>query len=103
MRLLEIHGIPKLNEGQIEDLSQKAEEAARKHILSRVSLSEIRKLDIAVEIVGTKPITVTVDIDLGLAVSSTTFRASELADSAVGGAFNAVEQFLGGLRCQRKQ
>ena len=103
MRLLEVYGLPKLNGDQIEDLSQKAEEAARRHILSRVSLSEIEKLDIAVEAVGTKPITVTVDIYLGLAVSLKTYRANELADSAVSEAFKAVEQFLGGFRCQPKR
>ncbi|MEE8632550.1 MAG: DUF3194 domain-containing protein [Candidatus Bathyarchaeia archaeon] len=103
MKLLEEYGIPRLNGSQIEDLSQKAEEAARRHILSRVSLSEIEKLDIAVETVGTKPITVSVDIDLGLNVSSKTYSANELADSAVAEAFEAVEQFLGGLLCQPKR
>jgi hypothetical protein len=103
VRLLETYGIQGLNDDQIEDLSQKAEEAARRHILSRISLSEIEKLDISIEAVGTRPLTVTVDIDLGLAAASETYRADEIADSAVHEAFKAVEQFLGGLRCQPRQ
>ena len=103
MRLLETYGIPRLNDDQIEDLSQKAEEAARRHILSRISLSEIEKLEISIEAVGTRPVTVTVDIDLGLATASETYRADEIADAAVREAFKAVERFLGGLRCQPRQ
>ncbi|UCD95930.1 MAG: DUF3194 domain-containing protein [Candidatus Bathyarchaeota archaeon] len=100
---MEAYGFPRLNDDQIEALSQKAEEAARSHILSRISLSQIKKLDIFVEAVGTRPVTVTVDIDLGLVNASEPCRVDEVADSAVCEAFDAVKQFLGGLRCQRKQ
>ena len=56
-------GIPKLTTKQIEVLCQIAETAAKKYVLSQVSLKLIDRLNIIVEAKGDKPITVEVDID----------------------------------------
>jgi hypothetical protein len=53
-------GFPELTTEQIELLCQTAENAARKHILSKVSSKDVERLDISVEAEGTKPVSVTV-------------------------------------------
>ena len=56
-------GFPELSTEQIELLCQTAEDSARKFILSKVSNKDVDRLDIAVEVEGTKPVNVTVEID----------------------------------------
>ena len=59
-------GIPELTTEQIETLCSTAENAARKYVLSKVRSKMVEKLDISVEAIGSKPVNVTVEIDLYL-------------------------------------
>ena len=59
-------GIPELTTEQIETLCSTAENAARKYVLSKVSSKMVDRLDISVEAVGSKPVNVTVEIELVL-------------------------------------
>ena len=95
-------GIPELTEEQMQTLSEIAEKAARDYILSKVSRRKISVLDLAVEIVGFKPVTVSVDVDLVLSPLMKTFNAGKLTNEAAEKAFEAIEQCLRELSCKSK-
>ena len=60
-------GFPELSTEQTELLCQAAEDAARKTIYANVSAKDVERLDISVEVEGTKPVNVTVEVNLLLA------------------------------------
>jgi len=90
-------GFPELSTEQIELLCQTAEEAARKSILSNVANKDVERLDIAVEVEGTKPVNVTVEINLLLA-KTTQGDAEAYVKSAIAKAHEATENFLSKLK-----
>ncbi|MCW3981801.1 MAG: DUF3194 domain-containing protein [Candidatus Bathyarchaeota archaeon] len=94
--------IPVLTEDQMQRLSEIADEAARKHVSSEVNPRDITKLDVTVEAVGSKPVTVSVEVDLAVSPTLNKERAVSLADAATEEAFHAVEQYLSELSCQSK-
>lgn len=102
VKLLEEIGIPELTEEQMQTLSEIAEKAARDHILSKVPQRKISVLDIVVETVGSKPVTVAVDIELVLSPLMKTYNAEKLANEATEKAFEAIEQCLRELTCKSK-
>ena len=87
-------GFPELTADQIELLSSTAEQAARKYILSKVPQKEIDRLDISVEADGSKPVNVTVEIDLVLSAQTKGVDAKALVEAAVAEAHKATENFL---------
>jgi hypothetical protein len=87
-------GFPELTTEQIELLCQTAENAARKHVLSKVSSKDIDRLDISVEAEGKKPVNVTVEIDLALSPQTKNVDAQALVKEAVGVGQMAAENFL---------
>ena len=87
-------GTPELTTEQIETLCSTAENAARKHILSKVSSKNIERLDISVEADGAKPVNVTVEIDLALSPQTKGVDAQTLVKEAVNEAHKATENFL---------
>jgi hypothetical protein len=91
-------GIPELTTQQIEQLCQIAEEAARNHILSKVSNKQIEYLDVCVEAEGQKPISVTVEVDLQLAPEVEGVNAETLVKEATAKAHTATENFLRKLK-----
>jgi hypothetical protein len=91
-------GIPELTTEQIELLCQTAEEAAKNFILSKVAVKNLDTLDIAVEVAGTKPVDVTVEIDLILNKSVKGVEAEALVKDAVKEAHEAAEKFLRQLK-----
>jgi hypothetical protein len=91
-------GIPDLTTEQIEMLCTTAENAARKHILSKVPSKMVEKLNISVEADGTKPVNVTVEIDLHLSPKMKNFDADKLVTEAVKEAHRASENYLRKLK-----
>ena len=87
-------GIPELTDEQIEAASQAAENAARKHIFSKLNQKEVEKLDISVEAEGTKPVSFTVEVDLELKEHVKGVDQGALVKEAVQEAFKAVEEYL---------
>jgi hypothetical protein len=87
-------GIPELTEEQIEEVSQAAEDAARKHVFSKISQKLVERLDISVEAEGAKPISFTVEVDLVLLPEAKGFSEKALVDEAVKAAFEAIETYL---------
>ena len=91
-------GIPDLTTEQIETLCSTAEDAARKHVLSKVPSKMVETLNISVEADGTKPVNLTVEIDLVLSSKMKNFDADALAKEAVKEALNASENYLRKLK-----
>jgi len=87
-------GIPELANEQIEELCATAEDAARKHILSKVSAKQVEKLNITVEAEGSKPVSLTVEIDLALSPQAKGVDEKQLVEEAVQEAFKASENYL---------
>ncbi len=87
-------GIPELTDDQFEEVSQTAENAARKLIFSKVNQKMVEKLDISVEAEGTKPVNVIVEVDLALSKEIKDVDVDALAEEAVKEAFKAVEDYL---------
>jgi hypothetical protein len=91
-------GFPDLTTEQTVTLCSTVEDAARKHVLSRVSFKMVEKLDISVEVEGTKPMNITVEVDLALSPKMRDFDAKALVNEAVKEAHEASENYLGKLR-----
>jgi hypothetical protein len=91
-------GFPELSTEQIELLCQTTEDAARKHILSKVPSKDVDRLDIAVEVEGAKPVNVTVEINLLLSKDMKGADAESLVKEAVDAAHRATQNFLSKLK-----
>jgi len=87
-------GIPELTTEQIETLCSTAENAARKYVLSRLSSKMIDRLDICVEATGSKPLNVTVEVDLVLAPQAEGVDAEALVKEATNEAHKASKNYL---------
>jgi hypothetical protein len=87
-------GIPELTDEQIEEVSQAAESAARKHVFSKISQKLVATLDISVEAEGAKTVSFTVEVYLVLLPEAKDFSEKALVDEAVKAAFEAIETYL---------
>jgi hypothetical protein len=85
---LELIRIP--TDEEIEQMCLAAQEAARSHLLSKVSLKRISDLDVTVEAMGDKPLTLSVDIAVEL--ESGDEDMDPLVDEATDIAFDAAER-----------
>lgn len=91
-------GLPELTTEQIEALCSTAENAARKYITSKISAKQIDRLDISVEAEGTKPVDLTVEIDLVLTKEAKGINVDSLVKEAVIEAHQVSEIFLRKLK-----
>ena len=87
-------GTADLTTEQIETLCEAAENAARKYVLSKIPSKTLEKLDISVEAEGTKPLKITVELDLVLSPKMNEVDANKLLTAAVKEAFKASEKYL---------
>jgi len=76
-------------EDEIEQMCTAAQEAARKHLMSKVSLKRISDLDVTVEALGDKPLLLFVDVAIEL--TSGDEDMAPLVDEATDLAFSAAE------------
>ncbi len=74
---------------EIEQICEAAQEAARNHLLSKVSLKQISDIDVTVEAVGDKPLVVSVDVAIEL--ESGNQDVEPIVDEATDMAFAAAE------------
>jgi len=86
--------ISELTEEQLQTLCERAENAARVYILSKVPSKKITDLNIAVEADGEKHLTLNVEIDVNLSPLMKEIDAQELVDEAVKQAFASAENYL---------
>ena len=96
-------GIPKLTSKQVEELCEIAEETAREYILSKVPSRRVSTLNITVDTEGTKPITVSVDVEVTLSPLMKNYNVEELTREATKKAFASVERYLRELTCKSKK
>jgi hypothetical protein len=94
VKLVDELGIPELTTEQIEELCSTAENAARKHFLSKVPSKMVEKLNISVEADGAKPVNLTVEIDAALSPQMKDFDLDTFVGEAVKEALNASENYL---------
>ena len=96
-------GIPELKSEQIEELCSIAEKTARQYVISKVSPKRIEALNISVETEGTKPVMLTVDVDVSLSPLMKKFNVQKLVDEAIKEAFTSAENYLRELKCHSKK
>jgi hypothetical protein len=77
-------------EDEVEQMCVAAQEAARAHITSKVSLKRIDDIDVTVEAIGDKPLTLSVDVAIEL--ESGDEDMDPLVDEATDIAFLAAER-----------
>ena len=98
MKLVEELELPELTNEQLETLCSTAEDAARKHILSKVSLKNVERLNIIVEAEGSKPLNLLIDVDLTLSPRVKDVAEKSLADEAAKTGLRAAENCLKTLK-----
>jgi len=103
VELVEELGLPELTTEQIEELCSITEEDAREYVLSKVPSKRIETLNISVEAEGTKPVTLTVEIDVALSPLMKDFDVQKLVDEAVNEAFTSAKKYLRELKCHSKK
>jgi hypothetical protein len=74
---------------ETESICSAAEEAARKFILSKISLKKLEDLNISVEAVGDKPLSVTVEVAMETNLDDA--GLGTIVDEATEAAFAAAE------------
>lgn len=100
---LETIGIPELAEDQIQKLSEIGEKTAREFVLSKVVQRKIHALNITVEASGSKPVSISVEVDLRVHPTSGNLNVERLVHKATEKAFEAIEQCLREIRCKSKK
>jgi hypothetical protein len=96
-------GIPELTSEQIEELCSIAEEAARKHVLSKIPKKRIEILNISIEAEGTNPVTLTIDVEITLSPIMKNYNVQRLVDEATRNAFTVAEKYLRELKCHSQK
>ena len=96
-------GIPELDSKQIEELCSIVEKTARQYVLSKLSPKRIEALNISVETEGTKPVRLTVDVDVSLSPLMKKINVQKLVDEAIKEAFTSAENYLRELKCHSKK
>jgi hypothetical protein len=94
VKLVEELSLPELTTEQIEALCLTAENAARKHILAKIPSKMVERLNISVEVDGTKPVNLTVEIDIVLSPQMKNLNLDKLVDEAVKEALKVSEKYL---------
>ena len=74
---------------EVEQICEAAQEAARKHLLSKISVKQISDLDVTIEAVGDKPLVVSIDVAIEL--ESGDLDLEPLVDEATNLAFSAAD------------
>ena len=97
---LEEIGIPKLTPKQLEKLCEIGEKAAREHVLSKVSSSKISTLNISIDTEGTKPVTISIDVEISLSPLIKDYNVEKLAKEATEKAFASIKEYLSELTCK---
>jgi len=74
---------------EVEQICSAAEEAARRHLLSKIPLKRVSDLEVMIDALGDKPLTVNVSVAIEL--TGGTQDLEPLVDEATDLAFSAVE------------
>jgi hypothetical protein len=80
----------RLKQEEIEKICEAAEDAARRSLFSTLSPKQVSDFEIAVEVTGDKPLTLTIDISASPDLSNG--RLGRLIEEACDRGFEAAEQ-----------
>jgi len=86
-------GLPDLTDEQILEVIEAGERAAREYVLSRLPAKKVYDIGVCIQVEGSKPLTITVDVELRVA-SSAKVDPEALAREAAKKAMEAVEEKL---------
>jgi hypothetical protein len=84
---LELRRVP--TDAEIELICDAAESAVRRYLESKISLKKISDLEVTVEALGEKPLTLSIDVAVELIAGG--IEVEELVDKAIDAAFLAAE------------
>ncbi len=93
----------RLTTEEIEEICELAEEAARRHILSKMDWRRISSLNIMVEAGGKEELTFNVDVEVVLSPLHRGFDVNRLVDGAVKAAFKSIDESMEKYKCQSKR
>ena len=96
-------GISELNPKQAEKLCEIAEKTVRKHVLSKVPIKNISDIDITIDIKGSKPITVNVDLQITLSHIMKDYDVQKMSNEAIEKSFLAIEKYLREIACKSEK
>ena len=91
--------LPELTTEQIEALCLTAENTARSYVLANFSCKIVERLNVSVEADGTKPLNLTVEIDLALSPQMKDVDLDKLVNEAAEEALKVSENYLRKLTC----
>lgn len=97
---MEETGIPELALVQLAELCERAEQAAREYVLSKVPNNKVADLDVTVDAEGTKPLTINVDVTVFLSPLIRDFDVEALTKEATDKAFAQIEEYLREITCK---
>lgn len=97
---MEETGIPELTLVQLAELCERAEQAAREYVLSKVPNNKVADLDVTVDAEGTKPLTIKVDVTVFLSPLIRDFDVEALTKEATDKAFAQIEEYLREITCK---
>jgi Protein of unknown function (DUF3194) len=69
-----------------------------KYILTKIPSENLEELNVTVETQGSKPVNLSVEVDLRLTTDAKKTEAKDLADEAAKHALNAAENYLRNLK-----
>jgi hypothetical protein len=93
-------GVAELTDEQLEELCKIGEKAAKAYIHSRVHEKRISRLDITIEAEGRKPVTVNVEIEVGLSAPIDDVDIYQVAKEAAEKALEETNKYLRELSCK---
>ena len=84
---------------EIEEICVAAEEAARRVLFSKIHVKRVSDLDVTVEAIGDKPLTLAIEVGVDLLIGDEDLQP--LVDEATDAAFLAAEAKVGELGLAR--
>ena len=93
-------GVAELTDEQLEELCRIGEGAAKAYIHSRVHEKRITRLDITIEAEGSKPVTVNVEIEIGLSAPIEDADIYQVTKEAAEKALEETNKYLRELSCK---
>jgi len=90
--------LPELTTEQTETLCILSEDAARKYVLSKITQKNLETLNVTVEAEGSRPLNLSIEVDLQLTAKAKDTEAKDLAGEAAKQALNAAENYLRKLK-----
>lgn len=94
------NAIPELSIEQLEELCERAERAAREHVLSKIPKKRVYTLDVTIDAEGTKPLKVNIDVAIVLSPLMKDFDVEALTKEATERAFAQIEEYLRETTCK---